>query len=213
MGQEVSVEDSDMLVWSMIVRAAYGGMGGDIQMLHGFAALWSTRFDSNEILKDVASIGSSGDDTATTWKQIPHVIHSSASQQSLSRVNILTQHGVPCLTMNDISVEGVDFHCSAIIENILSDRSILEQCLDKLIATRDVPEGFTERRSWLEGKLKSWIWNHSAGVNRRRPLRQMKDSDDDTPAADDLTKSIWNELLQPRVKGFQEGYIRNRLAR
>lgn len=209
--QADTVEDSDTLIWSILVRAAYGGMGGDIQMLRGFAALWDTRFSSGEIPKNVASVREDEGDVVT-WNQIPTLIHNAASQQSLARVRSLAQQGIPYLTLNDISVEGIDFHCSPILENILSDRFLVEQCIDKMRPSHDIPGATADRRSFLEGQLKSWIWDYSAGVNRRRPLVPSQSS----AAADEndvVFKSIWTEILHPKVKNFQEGYTRNRLAR
>ena len=179
-------------------------------MLRGFAALWDTRFSSGEIPKNVASVRD--DDGDVTWNQIPTLIHNVASQQSLARVRSLAQQGIPYLTLNDISVEGIDFHCSPILENILSDRFLVEQCIDKIRPSRDIPVATADRRSFLEGRLKSWIWDYSAGVNRRRPLVPSQSS----AAADEndvVFKSIWTEILHPKVKNFQEGYTRNRLAR
>jgi hypothetical protein len=215
-------KSAEETVWSMLIRAEYGGMKCDVRMLQQYAVMWKDRFASGRAPVTVTSNFPSSTQTAATaaptvdveWSKVPVLMHQKAKEQSAARVTTLCETGIDQLRIEDVCVEGVDFHCSAVIEHLLSDQELTGMCHDLLVLSQGVdaarvPATMEGRRSWLEGIFKSCMWTFSAGVNRRRPLMGGTSFLDDThPYA-----NIWNELLEPRVRQYQERYVKDRLAR
>jgi hypothetical protein len=128
------------------------------------------------------------------------------------RLRVVEDHsvfvGLPSLCRSDITLEGVDFHCSSVLESaILSDAKLVRVCLEKLGAGTDTD---TDGRSWLEGKLKSCMWKYSGGVNFRLPLISTETNDNNDDDDDDL-KRFYETFIRPRVEAFSERYIDERL--
>jgi hypothetical protein len=226
---------TDAIIWSMLLRAQYGGMACDIRMLRQFATQWKKRFFDGDVPDSIAtrvpqsSIPAGAKGTNLQWSNVPFRIHQSASRQSASRVqaiNICQDNGIACLTKTDITMEGIDFHCSSILESMLSDRHLVDQCYNHRLATTgmagldSMPDDDSKdhRRSWLEGVLKRCMWNYSAGINRRLPFRPTTtttttDKEVKACCADNPLKDFWETLLQPRSKAFAEKYVSERLSR
>jgi len=227
-----TVESS--LLWSMLVRAEYGGIRGDVQMFHQFAQLWSHRFfastseQSTTVPTAVASRISTNtsknenDAEAPTcqWSDVPKRIHQRAKEQSVQRVTVLCSSGIERLTMEDVCVEGVDFHCSRVLDELLADAELCGMCLDLLILANGndtVPVSAEGRRSYLERIWKDCMWKYSSGVNRRRPLvvvssaslSESKPNDDDDG---EQYSELWNDLVAPKALAYQRHYVKQRLA-
>jgi hypothetical protein len=142
-------DDGTTFVWSLLVRAEYGGMKCDIDMLHQYAQVWmhrcsninppsipytiiqqfvSTHTTSNGIHNENRTI-----DTTThrlQWCHIPTLLHQKSREQSCDRVLALCNPGVDRLLYEDICIEGIDYHCSSIITALMSDEYICDICLD-----------------------------------------------------------------------------------
>jgi hypothetical protein len=112
------------------------------------------------------------------WCDLPTLIHQSSSLQSDARVAALANDGFLQLSMADLSIEGIDFHCSPGLHNIIADRELVETYLTRSSSFHDtfgrVPSTWDERRSWLEGIFKGCMWKYSAGINRRRSLTHRR---------------------------------------
>ena len=193
------------------------------------STLHSTTSSSSAAIGSISAHKASGEDQSLRkWNQIPGFIHKSAAKHSTSRIDRLLPSiennknpyiraeshsfiGLPSLTRIDLTPEGVDFHCSSVLESaILCDTSILKECFVKLANGRPrLRTAGQDRRAWLEGLLKSCMWKFSGGVNFRLPLtaaESIKDGDDD----DDL-KDFYESLIRPRVDAFSQRYIDERL--
>jgi len=150
--------------------------------------------------------------------------------------------GLTCLRRSDITPEGVDFHCSSILEStILCDPKLVGECCDALRAinhllrgqpcppagtaagaatttnttTTTNPSSTDSRRLWLEGVLKSCMWNYSAGVNLRLPLVGC-DTKGDSQGNDDgrsFLRDFYETRIKPRAKAFSERYVNERLSK
>ena len=237
-----TVESS--LLWSMLVRAEYGGMRGDVQMLHQDAQRWRHRFFASASEKStivptgVASRISTNTNTSKNdndaeasscqWSDVPTRIHQRAKEQSVQRVTALCSSGIERLTMEDVCVEGVDFHCSRVLDELLADAELCGMCLDLLILANGneeesgedaVPVSAEGRRSYLERIWKDCMWKYSSGVNRRRPLvvvssssslseSQLSPNNDDGEQYSEL----WNDLVAPKALAYQRNYVKQRLA-
>jgi len=209
------LEDRDVYIWSMLLRARYGGMGCDVRMLNLFAHLWRQRFkdDTNVppvILKRFEQAA------PLRWSTLPVTTHQSAARQSLTRIEPMVAHGLPVLEFADITMEGIDFHCSSVLDVTMSDPWLFQECLTRIVAVSTsigvgpVPTENSEQRPWLERILKRCMWDYSAGVNRRLPLVKAVDANSQETQPEPL-KAMWIELVLPRTKAFAENFIISRL--
>jgi hypothetical protein len=183
---------SSSLIWAMLARAEYGGMKGDIQMLRSFATVWRTRFESGDQCPKLN----------LNWALVPATIHERTRNRAHQLVSELCRNRLHQLTLKDISVQGIDFHCSSIIEHLLSDEPFRELCLDLL----KLNEPLAVSSSQLPSVLKQCLWDFSAGVNRRQPLEGGQHE----PSENLL--NFWNELIASRVSAFQTAYVEQRLV-
>lgn len=202
----------DSILWSILVRAEYGGMRGDVFMLHRYAQLWKERVVSETTPAEVTSrvIHNSSSESSLWWHDVPHRIHQRAHEQSIERVTTLCLNGIDRLTLDDICVEGVDFHCSQVLDELLADQDLFGTCLDLLILDDgdEVPTSREGRRSHLEGILKHCMWEYSSGVNRRRPLHP----DANGVAPNEKYKEMWHDLVAAKALAYQKKYVEKRLA-
>jgi len=124
------------------------------------------------------------------------------------------------LTFMDITTEGVDFHCSSILDTVTTDQALVDACLAQLgeitaaIGLGHIPTASNEKRPWLERVLKRCMWNYSAGVNRRLPLiiSDGRESSSSSNKKDDPLEMIWQNLILPKTKVFAEQYVKERLT-
>lgn len=223
-----NVRLSHRLVWSLLVRADYGGMRCDLEMLHRFARLWQARFRCLGVPAELASRWGLSKENASTisWRDVPSLLHDRSRVQSTDRVAPLVAQGIPCLVFEDISIEGVDFHCSPIVDHLLS-LPVAKLCSDLLVLsttacevsleqtdpTRDSNDGAT-RKIALQDVFRHCLWQYSSGVNRRQPLLlhpplESRDSDENQPDY----KEMWRQLIAKEASRYQGSFIRERLAR
>lgn len=260
-GADHSLSSVDILLWSLLMRSHYGGMAGDVRMLREYAETWHIRFHVEKRVPEdmvkrltLASNNEPNLDEVSTmeWSQVPTYIHQVAAVQSPFKIDTMVlsspsqfrhhQHesasGLPCLFATDLTSEGVDFHCSSVLETaVLSDIDFLYECYDQLermtlpssvtpIPTAEettssesmVRDLLVRRRSWLGSLLKSLMWNHSAGVNLRLPLVPQDHKAGTSPVSTDVQaqsslKHFWETKIRPRTKAFSERYVQERLAR
>ena len=195
-------------VWSMLARASYGGMQGDVQMLYAFAALWRNRVQS----KEFASLAPVQD--MCTWSEVPVSIHRRAREQSTQAPGLFTNllhTGIDYLQFQDITVEGVDFHCSAVIDTLRNDHDLVQLSTDLMILSNEegFPEGSHERLEWLCRIWKSCMWDYGSGVNHRRPL--IVQSGDLKHNKTNKYEHVWKSLAAKRALEFQMAYVQDRL--
>jgi hypothetical protein len=162
-------------VWSMLARASYGGMHGDVKMLHGFATLWYNRCTQAESLTSSQVASPSLVENKCSWCQVPVSIHQKSREQSLCTQGPfmnLFHCGIDYLLFKDITVEGVDFHCSAVLDHLARDDNLVQLSTDLMILSDEVgfPQSRDERLVWLSRVWKSCLWDYGSGVNFRRPL-------------------------------------------
>jgi hypothetical protein len=232
---------SQLLVWSLLVRADYGGMRCDVEMLLRFAGLWQARFRSSGVPADVlrrwglpskvSHTREALDDARApeargySWIDVPSLLHERARGRSSERVVPLATAGIQSLLADDISVEGVDFHCSPIVDHLLT-LPVAGLCRDLLLLSSG-PEESEENRSvsTVEDALKYCLWHYSSGVNRRQPLiaQQPLLSDHGVSAASQSSASVtkaqpkyeemWRQLVAEEALRYQVSFARDRLSR
>lgn len=131
-------KDSDVLVRSILIRGFYRGMAGDVKMLQEYAAVWHERLKRPE------------------WKEVLTVAYRALPLWTLEEVK-----GKFC--MADAVLEGIDFHCSNMIENLM-DNPQLALTLEPLITTD------------IKSYLHSAIWNQRSKYNIRKNISLLAQS-------------------------------------
>jgi hypothetical protein len=210
------------IMWSLLVRAKYGGMKCDVDMLSRAARVWYQRWATPLPATVAARLGSSatianGDDEqckiASLWAEVPFLIHQRAREVSVDKVSNMCAGGIECLGLDDVCVQGVDFHCSPIVDALLSDQQLCGICMDLLVLGQvqngKEPIRLEDRSTVLGGMFKQDIWNFSSSINYRRHLHSgeaLSSSEKDGRAG------LWNELVAPRALSYQTQYIMQRLA-
>lgn len=209
--------DEQLLVWAILVRAEYGGMKGDVHMLHQFARLWMSRFASGAVKKELVTqikgcfpYGDTCHSATVTWISILKAVHSSDSnKQALS--DAVADDIFEKLRIQDVCLEGIDFHCSPVIDHVLSNPSLITVCLDLMLLSGDVIS--TEnKQDVLQARLRKLMWQYSAGLNHRKPLLLTEETPTATGGETTDHSAIWKELIEPEVRRYQLQYVKQRLV-
>ena len=213
-------DECEVLLRSILLRAQYGGMTGDMKMLHGYARLWNERFAQNIVPAEVMQRAKPNVNLQDEgfWIDIPTVIHHRQKLQSATHVEPLVKLQLGKLTLQDICLAGVDFHCSSVLDQAIRDNSDYERCYESLCAIAlqaglgPLPASKDRQRSHLMQVIKSCMWKFSSGVNHRRPLvgEAATKSADGKEAA---LKRFWDENLATSVDKYMKQYVEDRLAR
>ena len=186
--------EEELFVRSMLIRAQYGGMSCDIDMMLRFARIWRNRF-VNARSKPPASL------ICDQWLDVPQFIHEQARRDSHNVVaSALSAGNISMLCAGDLCSEGIDFHCSSVIDWLLGRKGLPEAMKKRLAGSND--------SEWLAGQIKRLIWNYSSGINHRKPLTG-EENPQRTRACD---QKIWEDLLKPDFDRYCSNFIRNRLA-
>ena len=197
-----------VIVRSMLLRAQYGGMKCDVQMLQSFAVTWLERFRAGNVLP--TSITWSAPKSATqpiSWLDVPRILHEKARERSEELVtsNIVCPGGLVRLTLNDVCVAGIDFHCSPAVDYILSQRDLCGRLAPLLKNGNDKGPG---DRDWMAGQVKNLIWQYSSGINYRRSLLGAAKRNE----GDSIPKLVWRDVLKTAFDGYTKKFVRDRLA-
>lgn len=224
----------ELIIRSLLLRAQYGGMTGDMRMIDGYVRLWRKRFllpcVQNDVAKRLCSSHSEHKSEHTSpatlelkWWSVPGLVHERAKIQSAKHIATLATHGLEKLSIKDVCVEGVDFHCSAVLTVIVSDPELYAICCKDFCSIRErtentpVPTGADQRRSWVLDVLKECMWKFSSGVNLRRPLQEdhsiKKCVEERTSHRNELLKRFWDESIFKRAQNYMKNYVEDRLFR
>jgi hypothetical protein len=146
------VNASSCLVSSLLVRASYGGMPGDVSMLRNYAGLWRLR---------LGSAGQPSSESTSTapphpFLHVDYLTSLSTSGEWGARL-VSTFSGSPTgaidasvsIGRDDLLSEGFDFHCDPHMT-----QAVLRRCPAAGLA---------------EGDLREAVWLFRSGVNLRPP--------------------------------------------
>ena len=187
----------------MLLRAQYGGMACDVNMLQSYSSLWLRRFQTTDFVPQhiVSSLPKSKQENAIHVQDIPHILHEPSREKSrqLITLDMVSPGGLIKLNEGDICCAGIDFHCSPVVDTLLSLKHVHSSLRQKLSS---------DDRDWIASQVKACIWNNSSGVNRRSPL-------DGRPVErkqDALLKAVWNDILRVPYNDFTKTFVRQRLV-
>lgn len=206
---ELPPEES-ALVQSIVIRAHFGGMSGDVAMLQGFARIWLERFKQGDA-SDALDVPREYD-----FLRNPEVIDCSVNKSPwLNYLELITEEarerdeadatkwgGV--MRREDIPIAAVDFHVSACVENVLQVPTIRLKIVD-------VGKEFGIQDMDVTDRVKSAIWRHSAGVNYRKPI-VLRGSEEGPTEAKKSAKENLSERIWAIIKHDLELWVKRYLA-
>ena len=196
----------EIILRSIRLRAKYGGMVGDVKMLKLYEKLWNYRFQELRLVpSDV--LERLGSQETLHWNDLPLKLHDRLKKQSEALVLTLVHQGLFRLEFKDLCVEGIDFHCSSVLDHLMSHQQLFQGCIDFMSGNGFHIPG--NPREWLMEILRQCMWKYSSGVNHRRSLSsQTLEKDDDTKM-----KKFWQELIAPMARVYMKQYIEKRLVK
>lgn len=200
----------EVLVRSMLLRAQYGGMKCDVQMLHSYSILWLKRFQSGAVPTSIFSAFKSK--SQPQWPDFPRFLHANAHEKSgeLITSNLVCSGGLAKLNATDVCSAGIDFHCSNVVDHLLSQRdlyaSFCEHCSREQLRRTGISEDKEAGREWMSGVLKGLIWKYSSGINHRRLVggSNKKENEEDS--------ALWNEVVKIRFDDYTKQFVKDRLG-
>ena len=237
--------DCEMMLRAMLLRVSYGGMKCDTEMLMQYEHLWRKRFRAQMEGPEIAALhtqdpealsqantghGSDnstklearariaitrGDSLQVLWSDLPAHSHQKAAVQGGDLVPNLIAARLEKLSPSDAIHNGVDFHCSAVLETLLSNESIASVVARRLGMTNgDNLSGCGEGKAEsLMNVAKSCMWSFSSGVNHKRDLSSTADAVVTTTDDNDKQlKALWDDLLSKPAKDYTSRYVSSRLS-
>ena len=204
----VHINSCEVIIRSMLLRVQYGGLKCDADMLYSYAITWLRRFQSVSVPASLERSLSTAETTlqSTSWFDVPQLLHAKARAQSeeLITSKLICSNGIPKLTAMDVCSAGIDFHCSNVVEHLLSQRELYIALGERLSHNQKITD-----REWISDQLKSMIWNFSSGVNHRRLLLESRSSN---KVNDTEMKAVWNEVVKQPFVIYTKRFVRDRLS-
>lgn len=194
----------ELLIRSILLRAQYGGMKCDVEMLHSFAITWLKRFQSRFVPADVLG------DIVTElkvvhWCDLPRILHKISHEKSVELItsDIVCHGGLTKLNFNDLCSAGIDYHCSSIIEYLLTQKDVYSCLSERLALSKDKEDP----QVWMTDQIKFMIWNYSSAINYRRPLLEMENKNAATSS-----RAMWETVVKPLFECYTKNFIKDRLG-
>ncbi|KAA6419829.1 MAG: hypothetical protein FRX49_10192 [Trebouxia sp. A1-2] len=173
----------EVMVRCILIRAAYGGMAGDVTMLKAFAATWKYRFfqgcacphalptENHEVAK-VDEDKQLALDPCHTWLSY---IQGTYSRLVMPPGGILAMAQSP-LRRGDVPLSAVDFHISSIVEELMHIPSILAAA-QSLEAQTDMHDSLRRAmwlfRSGLNSKTQVGTGSRLVGSHEKKTLQPL----------------------------------------
>lgn len=220
------------IIKSMLLRAKYGGMMCDVIMMKNFASIWMYRFQNESksnnsfchgvTVKD--NIGFLSSNTSyqlcahngkhmIPWSSLPLVLYrqfrKEYEQYAKNEARIAEEEG-RTLRWDDLCKEGIDFHCSNVLDIVLKDhKATLLSFLDHQEKVRTKPE-----EESLRSMCQKAMWIHSSGVNVKQYLLQddLEEINQQASCSNRaLLLSLWN-VMKPHIDQFCRQYLLFRIS-
>lgn len=128
----------ELLIRSILLRAQYGGMKCDVEMLYSFAITWLKRFQSKLVPADL--LGNLVTESKVVhWCDLPRILHKISHEKSVEIItsDFVCHGGLTQLNFNDLCCAGIDYHCSSIIEYLLTQKDVYLCLREQLVLSKD----------------------------------------------------------------------------
>lgn len=197
-------------LFAMSVRLSYGGMDCDLRMLQAYAYAWHSRccLQKSETSKPANFQGSNGENECE-WTAVPEKVHTKPKEQGLARVSELMENGIERLYFDDVCIEGVDFHCSGIVDQLASDPELFKACVAQLLQQSPTSKKQRVSKGDVVAAIKTCMWRFSSGTNYRRSL--IADDRTDKPRGAHYLEDLWRNTLQLPARTYMKEFIETRL--
>ena len=189
------------LVRCLLLRAAFGGMTGDVAMLRSAATVWTRRFAgaAGSPPGGMPEAGDGDGDGRSAWgayldalfASLPVAEHAAATADAAGQLEAL-----PPLRARDIPPAAIDFHCSNVVTDVLADAALPAAAMEALHAAGEPIEAF-----------KRAMWRYRSGVNAKACPPQCGEADGEGDQGDARLRRAW-EALEPLVEAYATRFIR-----
>jgi len=198
------------VVQALMIRAHFGGMPGDVAMLHGFSHVWFNRFKqtakSNNVPLEYDELRNPEIiDDKSPWLSYLELAFD-AAREATDAAN--SWGGF--MRRDDIPIAAVDFHVSSCVEHVLQVPTIrlrIVEAGDRF--------GFGDSID-VADRTKSAIWRHSAGVNKKSSIvlrnTVAKTTNHSPTRKDQLSLAIW-EIIREDYERWVRRYLAFRMPR
>jgi len=198
-----------LLMWSMLLRKQYGGLACDMQMLGNYVEIWGRRF-TEKVEKDIIKrLFPKDSSDQKNWEEIPSLIYDPIRIENSSKLVLpMMTEGkfLTALNISDITPAGIDFHCSNVLQHLLSEKNIYEKICDKMIKL-----GLNEKKVAANRKehvmvfLQKCMWRFSSSISNKTLISGKK-----LCHSEDLYH-IW-EVVIPGVTSYTSRYLAAKLV-
>ena len=134
------------IVAALAIRARFGGMAGDVEMLRSFAATWRSRFLGED------GAGSDGAGSADCWLARLDLVYAEArrkAREALGAEGVSSATGPGVVSRRDVPPAAVDFHVSPVVEELARNERVVAAAAEAAkragdeLGTRDPGEMLT----------------------------------------------------------------------
>ena len=191
------------LVCSLLVRAHFGGMRGDVDMLRAAALTWRRRLSRDDGW--LARLGDIFSDAAARAAEA-----AGAAPGTRPRLACAAPANVGAMTKRDVPPAAIDFHVSPIVEELARRDDVRAAAAE---AARRAPGLDPDP----ETMLRSAMWTHSSSVTDKTPLRDAlgmgtrtgKRTSPGTSREEAALSSFW-DAVGDAAESFQRRFIARR---
>ena len=182
------------IVAALAIRARFGGMAGDVEMLRSFAATWRSRF-----------LGEDGAGSADWWLARLDLAYAEArrkAREALGTEGVSSATGPGVVSRRDVPPAAVDFHVSPVVEELARNERVVAAAAQAAkragdeLGTRDPGEMLTTAMWRFASSASNKVpWTPEGGARTRR--------------ADAALEMFWGEV-EDVVESFQRRFIARR---
>lgn len=188
------------LVRCLLLRAAFGGMAGDITMLRSAATVWTRRFAGAAGAPPAAPPGGGGGGGGSAWGAYLDALFGSlprAEHAACDDADAAAQlEALPPLRARDVVPAAIDFHCSNVVTDVLADAALPAAAMEALHAAGEPVEAF-----------KRAMWHFRSGVNTKACPPQCGGDAEAEDQHDARLRRAW-QALEPLVEAHAARFIR-----
>lgn len=198
------------VVQALMIRAHFGGMPGDVAMLHGFSHVWFNRFKQTAKSNDVPLEYDELRNPEIIDDKSPWLSYLELAFDAAREATDAAKTWGGFMRRDDIPIAAVDFHVSSCVEHVLQAPAVRLR-----IVEAGERFGFGDSID-VADRTKSAIWRHSAGVNKKSniALRNtvVKTMIHPPTKKEQLSLAIW-EIIREDYERWVRRYLAFRMPR
>ena len=195
------------LVRAIAIRAAYGGMPGDVSMLRTAAHVWLNRFsrEAEQRRTQVSPRARWLEDLAELYDRAksPTLDLDELYDRAKSPTNAPTTQGLAHLSNGDCPRAAIDFHVSNVLRELRSDRELESAMI------RACPAGES-----LDSAMQSAMWLFRSSLNKKEKMpvddarkEEVGRSEREAEKRKESLQLLWN-AMEARVEAYANQRIR-----